>query len=362
MFKINRKLTAYKIVGKTFGAWLAPLITGFLLFLMKLIVSAFLFIDKVFFRGARKPNLIQPIVIVGNPRSGTTFLQRYLINSGLGTGSQLWQLIYPSIILQKIIKPLLPILEKISPARHHSTAAHKTSLTSIETDDVGLFFRYFDGFFLYGFLFAFAEKDFFKFFDPKQRDTSKRDFDWFESVWARNTHNNDKPYIGKLFSLSTNLPAFQKRFPDSKILYMIRDPLNVIPSGLSLVTGVLDKRFGFWSLENNIRAKYIHRLYNALIILLKRFHDDWVNNRIDKSRVMIVRYDRMMSDFETLMDDIFLFTNHEPSAALIDEIKNTAENQRSYKSKHKYDLSKFGLSEEKIKKDCKSIYETFLTE
>ena len=143
---------------------------------------------------------------------------------------------------------------------------------------------------------------------------------------------------------------------------MIRDPLNVIPSGLSLVTGVLDKRFGFWSLENNIRAKYINRLYNALIILLKRFHDDWVNDRIDKSRVMIVTYDRMMSDFETLMDDIFLFTNHEPSAALIDEIKNTAENQRSYKSKHKYDLSKFGLSEEKIKKDCKSIYETFLTE
>ena len=106
---------------------------------------------------------------------------------------------------------------------------------------------------------------------------------------------------------------------------MIRDPLNVIPSGLSLVTGVLDKRFGFWSLENNIRAKYINRLYNALIILLKRFHDDWVNDRIDKSRVMVVRYDRMMSDFETLMDDIFLFTNHEPSTELIDEIKNTNE-------------------------------------
>ena len=26
---------------------------------------------------------------------------------------------------------------------------------------------------------------------------------------------------------------------------MVRDPLSVIPSGLSLVTGVLDKRFGF---------------------------------------------------------------------------------------------------------------------
>ena len=362
MLKINRKLKAYKIVSTTFGTWVAPLITGYLLFLMKLIVSVFLFIDKIFIKKLRKPHLKQPIVIVGNPRSGTTFLQRYLINSGLGTGSQLWQLIYPSIILQKIIKPFLPVLEKISPARHHSTAAHKTSLTSIETDDVGLFFRYFDGFFLYGFLFAFAKENFFTFFDPKHRDTSNRDFDWFESVWARNVHSYDKPYIGKVFSLSTNLPAFQKRFPDSKILYMVRDPLNVIPSGLSLVTGVLDKRFGFWDLDDNIKTKYIKRLYNALLILLQRFHDDWVNNRIDKSRVMIVRYDKMMSDFETLMDDIFLFTNHKPSRALIDEIKNTAENQRGYKSKHQYDLNKFGLSEEKIKKDCKKIYETFLAE
>ena len=47
---------------------------------------------------------------------------------------------------------------------------------------------------------------------------------------------------------------------------------------------------------------------------------------------------------------------------LINEIKSTAENQRSYKSNHKYDLDRFGLSEGKIKKDCKLIYETFLAE
>ena len=74
-----------------------------------------------FYKIARNPKLENPIVIVGNPRSGTTFLHRYLINSGIGSGSELWQLIYPSLVLQKIIKPLLPILEKISPARHHST-------------------------------------------------------------------------------------------------------------------------------------------------------------------------------------------------------------------------------------------------
>lgn len=75
---------------------------------------------------------------------------------------------------------------------------------------------------------------------------------------------------------------------------------------------------------------------------------------------MIVRYDQMMENFEKLMDDIFIFTNHKPSEELRNEIKNTAEKQKNYKSKHKYDLKKFGLSEERIKKDCSSIYETFL--
>ena len=130
--KLNRKLKAYITIGKTFGVWVSPITTGLFLFIMRTIVSIGLFTDKLFYKIARKPYLKNPIVIVGNPRSGTTFLQRYLIQSNLGRGSQLWQLIYPSIILQKLIKPLLPILEKISPARHHSTDAHKTSLSSVE--------------------------------------------------------------------------------------------------------------------------------------------------------------------------------------------------------------------------------------
>ena len=47
-----------------------------------------------------------------------------------------------TILLQKLIKPFLPFLEKISPTRHHSTDAHKTSLQSVETDDASILFRY----------------------------------------------------------------------------------------------------------------------------------------------------------------------------------------------------------------------------
>ncbi len=357
---IKRIIRVYLIVGKTFGVWIIPIFTGILILFLRLVVFAGRLLDHLFFPGIRKP-LQNPILIVGNPRSGTTFLHRFLIKQGFGTGSELWQMIYPSITLQKIIKPILPIMEVISPARHHSTEAHKTSLSSIETDDVSLLFRFFDGFFLYGFFLSFDEDDLFDWVDPKLRDTSKRDFAWFESMWNRNMiSNKGDRYIGKLFSLSGNLPAFQQRFPDAKILYMIRDPLNMIPSGLSLVTGVLDKRYNFWSLDEKIRSRFVERLYIALVELLNRFHDDWTNERINKEKVLIVHFDSMMSHFETLMEEIMDFTDVEPSEELKQTIQITAENQRRYESGHRYNLEKFGLTEKRIQEDCEQIYRTFL--
>ena len=358
---LKRIARVYLILGKTFNAWFSPVITGLMILLLRIIVGLGQMIDYVIFWSVKKP-LKDPIIIVGNPRSGTTFLHRFLIKENIGTGSQLWQMLYPSVTLQKCIKPFLPILEKISPARHHSTAAHKTSLTSVETDDVSLLFRYLDGFFLYGFFLTFDDEDLFHWVDPNITNRSSRDFSWFESMWKRNIlTNKGERYIGKLFSLSSNLPAFQKRFPDAKVLYMVRDPLNVIPSGLSLVTGVLDKKFNFWSLDEKIRMRFIDRLYNALIELLNRFHHDWTNNNINKENVLVVRFDIMMNDFETLMDQIINFIDIEKKDSLAKVIQDTAESQKSYKSKHKYDLEKFGLTEDRIKMDCKAIYQTFLS-
>ena len=358
---LKRIFKVYLIIGKNFNMWLSPIFTGVLLFCLRIIVAAGQILDHLFFWSIRKP-LNNPIIIVGNPRSGTTFLHRFLIKQQIGSGSQLWQTLYPSILIQKLVKPFLPLMEKISPARHHSTEAHKTSLTSVETDDVSLLFRYLDGFFLYGFFLTFDDDDLFHWVDPRIRDTSKRDFEWFESTWKRNLiSNKSNRYIGKLFSLSSNLPAFQKQYKDAKILYMIRDPLSVIPSGLSLVTGVLDKKFDFWSLESDTKKRFINRLYLALVELLKRFHQDWVNNRIDKEKVMIIRFDFMMNNFESLMDDIIDFLNIQRNDQLSKDIQYTAEKQREYQSGHKYDLEKFGLSENQIKNDCKEIYQSFLS-
>ena len=60
------------------------------------------------------------------------------------------------------------------------------------------------------------------------------------------------------------------------------------------------------------------------------------------------------------MDEILQFMDHVPSEELMKAIHETAEKQRNFKSKHMYDLEKFGLNEEQIRLDCAPIYETFL--
>ena len=116
MIKISlykRLLTVYGIIGKTFGSWFSPIITGLLLLILRTVVLIGSIIDYICFSKIRKGKISNPILIVGNPRSGTTFLHHYLTSHKLGTGSQLWQMLYPSVVLQKIIRPFLPFLEKV---------------------------------------------------------------------------------------------------------------------------------------------------------------------------------------------------------------------------------------------------------
>ena len=357
----KRVFTAYITIGTTFGIWFRPIITGMLFLILRIVVGLGRFADQIFFPRAFKGSLKNPIMIAGNPRSGTTFLHRYLVNSGIGTGSQLWQMLYPSIILQKMIKPFLSLFEKMSPTRFHSEDAHAVSLQSIETDDAAIFFRFFDGFFLYGFILSWNEENLLKWMDPSERNMTKRDYQWLESLWLQNQYVAGKNRsVGKLASIGANLPQFLDRFPDSKILYIVRDPLSAIPSGLSLVTGALDRRFGFWNLPVKKREHFTNRLYHALLHLLLKFHEDWTNGRIDKSRVFIVRFDRIMTDFDNLMEEVLEFIDHVPSEDLKKDIKETAEKQRNFESRHEYDLGKFGLHAEQIKSDCAPIYNTFL--
>lgn len=351
----------YRVLRRIFGLRVAPLLIGLAFLGLRAVIAVGMAFDHVFFPKLRRVRAHRPIVVVGNPRTGTTFLQRFLADEGFGCGMELFLMLYPSLVIQKLFRPFLPLLEKISPARFHGGKVHDTNLSSVETDDVAVLFRYLDGFFFYGFFLSFDEPDHYLQFDPRVRDTSARDMAWLDGLWRRSlVLHGDQRNVAKLFSLAVRLPQFMRRYPEAQILYMARDPLSIIPSTMSLVTGVLDRAFGFWSRPEEIRRRWLDRMYKGLILLLERFHEEWQAGLIDKNRVFIVRYDRMMADFEGLMDEMCKFLGHEVTPKLQETIRQRGEKQRKYESEHKYDLAKYGLTEEQVRRDCAFFYEAFL--
>jgi len=156
------------------------------------------------------------------------------------------------------------------------------------------------------------------------------------------------------------LPRFLEAFPDAKVLYTARDPLSTVPSGLSLVTGVLDGMLGFWKLPEEKRNRFIGQLYKLLHILTMRFVKMYNENPELKKNIKIVNYDRLMTDFDTLMPEIVEFVGTAMTPELSETIKKTAEKQRAFKSEHKYGLEKYGLTEEQIRKDYAPFYDLIL--
>jgi hypothetical protein len=358
---LKRMFIVHKALAEAFGLYIRPVFIFTVIWILHFVVSICMVLDHLFFPSLRKKRIKSPIIIVGNPRSGTTFLQRFLIDNGFGTGSRLWKMIYPSLTMQFFMKPFLPFLEKVSPAKFHAAAKHKTSLTGYETDDPGILFRYFDGFFLIGFLLPWSKTDYTDMFDPDIRDTAKRDFGWWRKIWRRILVSEKQDRIvAKLFSLSMRLPRFLEAFPDAKVLYTARDPLSTVPSGLSLVTGVLDGMLGFWKLPEEKRARFIGKLYKLLHILTMRFVKTYNENPEMQKNVKIVTYDRMMTDFDSLMPEIVEFVGADLTPELSETIKKTAEKQRAYKSDHQYDLEKYGLTEEQVRKDYAPFYDLIL--
>lgn len=356
-------LAVHRVLTDVQERKLDSIVAGLLYSFIRLVVSTGMKLDPIFYPSLRRaPPTPSPIVIVGNPRTGSTFLHRFLSDSTIGAGQELVFLLFPSLVLQRLLHPLLPCLEAWSPTRHHANVAHESTLTSLESDDASILFRYLDGPFLYGFFLAFAEEDLSDAFDPKKRPTAARDFAWLERLWRRGTvlHGGARP-IAKLFSLSVCLPEFLARFPEAQVLYLVRDPVEVIPSTMSLVLGPLERVFGFWEKPSPLRERYLRRLYRGQIQLLERFHEDWVSGRIDRSRVHLVHYNRMMQNFELVFAEICEFLKEIPTSELEARMRKVAQAQRAYRSRHTYSATWYGLTREQIAQDCKFFSETFLS-
>ena len=125
----------------------AAIVLAFVLLypLLELLIWAGLLLDDILFRGYRRQPVSAPVFIVGNFRSGTTFLHRLLSqDTERFTTMQMWEVLFsPSIAGRRMLAaiaaligiPVRWLLGQIEGIWHEQNVMHEVSLTEPEEDD-----------------------------------------------------------------------------------------------------------------------------------------------------------------------------------------------------------------------------------
>ncbi len=364
---MSRHLQTYRTILRNFGPRLRPLGTFGLLQLHRALNASSRGLDRLLYRELAQVRIERPIFILGNPRGGTTFLHRFLLHTGELCAFELWEMLLPAISARKLLGRAVERLAPLSPARYHSAAAHETSLRDVETDDAMAFFHFADGAFLWSYFLAWddhwgsAESRRIFEIDPSPPAERDRQFRYLEACWRRNLLAKRKPRIAVKSSILTlQTDELLRRYPDCRLVYMVRDPAETIPSGMSLLTGVLEQAYDMWqSTRAEARERYLENLYQAACHLYRAFHQTYTEGLIPAENLLVVRFPEIMTDLEGTMERLVDFAGLSPKADFWDRVHAQAEIQRTRKSPHAYSLDKFGLSEERIRQDLAFVYDTY---
>jgi len=357
----------YRSILKNFGFTVRPVGTFAALGVRNLVHGATRGLDHLLYPGFRKLPIEKPVFILGNPRSGTTFIHRFLLNTDRLCAFELWEMLFPAITARKLLRGMIGHMAAFNPAQYHSSAAHETSLRDVETDDAMAFLHFIDGGFRWAYYHAwedrFGSPECMPYFDPKLEPAGKkaRLYRYMEACWRRNMYvkQRSRPIVKtSLFTLRAE--ELVKRYPDAKLIYMVRDPLSTIPSGTSLITRVLEQAYDMYNRAPKDRLDhYLENLYQAGCYMYRSFHDAREQDVIPKENLRIVEYPRMMKELEDVVEDLVDFMEMEPPKEFWDKVKVQADKQRAHTSAHKYSLEKFNLTEERIRKDLAYVYDTY---
>lgn len=364
---MGRYLNLYRIMSGTFGTRLRPLATFALFQLRALISGITMFADDVLFPSWRKRPLDRPVFIIGNPRSGTTFLHRLLLGAGDLAAFELWEQMFPAITARKALGRVVPRMNRVNPAKYHASDVHETSMRGIETDDLLWFFRTLDGPFAWAYFLSWrdtwgsdsADREFgIAEVSPKQED---RFFGYHEACWKRNLHLKGKGRIlVKSSMLTFRVKALLRRYPDAKLVYVSRDPAETIPSGISMLFDVLERGYGIGTrTDEGQRKHWLDNLYRASAAMMTSFHREYTAGAIPAENLLVVRYSDLIGDLSPTIRRVLEFIEVDAPQHFLDEVDAQDRKQKGRVSAHRYSPEQFGLTTERIRDDLGDVFDTF---
>ena len=324
-------------------------------------------LDDLFFPAYKQQAIEKPFFILGNFRSGSTFLHRLLSrDANQFTSLRTWDIfLMPSIVQRKFFKqlakidrtfgsPLVGALKSIDKRSLGKVRIHKISMFEPEEDE-NILLHAFSTFFV-SFMFPFLDDlPPYQFFDDAlPASEKKRIMTFYKACIQRHLYatGGKRHFVSKSPAGSAKIETLLEFFPDARILYLVRNPLDMLPSTISWLSYA-------WNMFSNPGEKYLYR--DQVLALTKYWyhHPLEVIDRNPAPNKMVLNYDDLIRWPEQVIRSFYEQFGYIQNDGMEKIIQNAIEESRTYHSDHVYHYEEMGFSHEEILREFEDIFERF---
>ncbi len=326
-----------------------------------------LFLDDLFFPAYKQQPVEKPLFILGNFRSGSTFLHRLLSrDSAMFTSLRTWDIfLMPSITQRKLFRflakidhifgsPLVNSLKGIDQRSLGKVRIHKISLFDPEEDE-NILLHAWSTFFV-SFLFPFLDDlPPYQFFDDALPSAEKkRIMGFYRACIQRHLYatGGKQHFVSKSPASSAKIETLLEFFPDARILYLVRNPLDMLPSTISWLSYA-------WHIFSEPGEKYLYR--DQVLALTKYWyhHPLKVMDQNPSPTKIILNYDDLIRWPEQIIRTFYEQFGYSKSPGLEKIIRTAIKETQIYQSDHVYRYEEMGFSREEIIREFDDIFERF---
>ena len=321
-------------------------------------------LDNLFFPAWRRMTVDRPVFIIGHPRSGTTMLHRSLTSTGDFSVFLFWQLLFPSLTSRKLVGPLVNrMIRQGKDVIVPKSVGHLFALGEVDEEDFLFLFQALTQFYPPLSALAFSEQDFddIVFCDALPAGLRRESMAWLDGCFRRQLlSTSPKRIVTKMNYSAMRVRTLLEAYPEARIVYLVRSPLDTIPSHLSLHQNACYHQWGKDRLPTEVLDRYIRRRYEHNVSLYRYIEDLLVAGDLPESRMITVRYEDMMRDLEGEVGRVATFCDLELSDTLRHSIASQAEVQRSYKREHSnHTMEEFGLTRADVLRDLGFVFDRY---
>ncbi|MGE5464395.1 MAG: sulfotransferase family protein [Syntrophothermus sp.] len=324
------------------------------------------FLDDILFPGYKTQIIEKPLFIIGNLRSGSTFLHRLLSRDTESfTSLTTWDIyLAPSVTEKKITKFFSRLDRKLGGHVHRLLHAfdertlgkykiHRISFFQPEEDE-NILLHIWDSFWV-SFMFPFMdEMPNYRHFDealPPER--KRRIMKFYKSMLQRHLYATGKKYfVAKNPAFSPKIGTLLEFFPDARIIYLARNPLDMLPSTVSWINYA---RRAF----TDPKEKY---LYLEEIVDLTQHWYRYPLQYLDthpSPRHLILNYDDLIQRPEQVIRSFYEQFGYPDKPGLDDIVDAAVKETLIFRSDHVYSYEEMGFTHRQILEIYADIFERF---